>query len=528
MHFDCSVLVEDPFTLDHLLDEKSKPIGLLDADSSLSIGRQTIFLTTTLLSGMPSANSHDMSSTQKPSSLFKISLGAKPKVHATAPHAAKKRPYSDLQDGSESDNDAQNHDPQLISSFDDTAGGAIAVHAPKRAKSLLVIPSQSNRDWKEEAARKKGRNLLPAEEQARRDGGLSDANERKDGNPDERPVYGLVVAERQHNDTDGISEAEKKQSETVQGVSARQPAGVDFKARTVDDEAMEALLGDGKKKSTLLISSSNHSDGQTAPQPTEDDAFRCDVASRPDPSSVSDYAAVPVEEFGEAMLRGMGWKEGEVLGRKKGTAAPPKDLQRRPALLGIGAKKVPEGLEELGAWGKGAKKSGKIEEGYSPMVLKNARTGEILTEEELNAKRDRGNYPKEELREKKDSRSLAKVERRHRDKGLEHRNDSHTTSSRHGSSSPRRRINLDQNEDDVFWRSNRDRDRMRDDERSSGRWSPHGGQRRQDRIHQQRDREHRYRDDDKDERASGRRHKERGHKRDLDENLSGSRHDSYV
>ena len=472
----------------------------------------------------------DMSSIQKPSNPFKISLGAKTKVPAPASHIAKKRPHSDLQDGSESDDDAHNNGPQLISSFDNAAGGAISAHIQK-TKSPLVIPSQKNRDWKEEAARKKGKNLLPAEEQARREGAANGGNEITDDNPEERPVYGLVVAKRQQKDADGGSEAEEKQSEFPQGdeirTSTTTQAKAKTKTKTADEEAMEALMGDGKTKSDLVISSSSHSDGQRAPQPTEEESFRHDVASRPDPSSLSDYAAVPVEEFGEALLRGMGWKEGEVLGRKKGLAAPPKDLQRRPALLGIGAKKVPEGLEELGAWGKGSKKSGKKEEAFSPMVLKNARTGETLTEEELRARRERETLLKEELRDRKESSSGAKSERRHRDRVREYGNGSRATSSRNGSGSPRRRRELDRSDDDRSRRRNRDRARTSDDDEYRSRRSPDGAQRREERRHRERDRERRYRDDDDDERASGRRHKERRHKWDYGENHSRSHHNSY-
>jgi len=88
----------------------------------------------------------------------------------------------------------------------------------------------------------------------------------------------------------------------------------------------------------------------------EDDAFRNDVASRPDMASLEDYAAVPVEEFGAALLRGMGWKEGDVVGKRKEQISKARVVKIRPALLGIGAKEVPGGVgDEFGAWGKAAK-----------------------------------------------------------------------------------------------------------------------------------------------------------------------------
>lgn len=41
----------------------------------------------------------------------------------------------------------------------------------------------------------------------------------------------------------------------------------------------------------------------------ETEAFKKDVEDLPDMSSLEEYAAMPVEAFGEAMLRGMGWSE---------------------------------------------------------------------------------------------------------------------------------------------------------------------------------------------------------------------------
>lgn len=36
----------------------------------------------------------------------------------------------------------------------------------------------------------------------------------------------------------------------------------------------------------------------------------------PDMATEAEYEAIPVEAFGEAMLRGMGWIEGRALGRR--------------------------------------------------------------------------------------------------------------------------------------------------------------------------------------------------------------------
>lgn len=54
------------------------------------------------------------------------------------------------------------------------------------------------------------------------------------------------------------------------------------------------------------------------------------------------YEAMPVEAFGEALLRGMGWSEGRAVGRNVKEEVKAKDLVRRPHRLGLGAAPAPE------------------------------------------------------------------------------------------------------------------------------------------------------------------------------------------
>ena len=49
---------------------------------------------------------------------------------------------------------------------------------------------------------------------------------------------------------------------------------------------------------------------------------------------------MPVAEFGAAMLRGMGWKEGEGIGRNK-EEVKAVEYVKRPTRLGLGAKPKP-------------------------------------------------------------------------------------------------------------------------------------------------------------------------------------------
>ncbi|KAI9295641.1 hypothetical protein K502DRAFT_348826 [Neoconidiobolus thromboides FSU 785] len=50
---------------------------------------------------------------------------------------------------------------------------------------------------------------------------------------------------------------------------------------------------------------------------TEDEAFKEEYENAPEENTLEDYEDVPIEEFGAALLRGMGWKDGESIGLKK-------------------------------------------------------------------------------------------------------------------------------------------------------------------------------------------------------------------
>ncbi|RKP10667.1 DExH-box splicing factor binding site-domain-containing protein [Thamnocephalis sphaerospora] len=74
----------------------------------------------------------------------------------------------------------------------------------------------------------------------------------------------------------------------------------------------------------------------------ERDAFKVDLAACPDVSTLDDYDDVPIEEFGAALLRGMGWKDGQGIGRGHRNGDPKSySIEQRPRLLGLGAKPKP-------------------------------------------------------------------------------------------------------------------------------------------------------------------------------------------
>ena len=349
---------------------------------------------------------------------FSISFGsAKPKAALTLP--PKKRPHSALAENSGSEDEGSG--PQLVTAFDQSAGGAIT-NGRGQERAPLVIQVQKNRDWREESRKKRRKNLLPAEVQAARAGQINVPKAAHVERDEVSKVAGLEFAKQDGEGDIAMSEGQ---------VTQRPSEEADQPVKSADEEAMEALLG-GEKKSTLQIPAietdrqNNHDASEPAydDYQNEDDRFKADVASRPDVATLDDYAAVPVEEFGAAMLRGMGWKEGEAVGKRRaGAPAPlskPRNPERRPALLGIGAKEVPGGMgDEFGAWGKVAKGKRKTDLAYSPVVLRNSVTGELLTEEELEAKkreaekRDKENENGEEdWRERRDRNLKGDAERK--------------------------------------------------------------------------------------------------------------------
>jgi len=266
---------------------------------------------------------------------------AKPSAKPTTkpPSSLGKRPRSTFHhDDSDSDND-RDAKHEVVTGFGE--GGAIK-HDERKKEGPLVIPSLGNRDWREGRARGRGKNLLPAEVQAQREAAEREKEARDRGEVKREGVdivngndgeirWGLSVRKKEVEEpaaADGEEvKVEVKEEEDVK-------IKVEEKPKSADDEALEALLGNGKERKgpDLVIPTAQ----------TQEAAYRDAIATAPEVSTLEDYERVPVEEFGAALLRGMGW-DGET---KQGKV---KDVKRRQNLLGLGAKEL-QGAEELGAW----------------------------------------------------------------------------------------------------------------------------------------------------------------------------------
>lgn len=281
--------------------------------------------------------------------------GTKPLSKPSPASSLGKRPRSTFA-SHHSDSDSEDERPvkhEAVTAFG--AEGAIK-QDEKKKEGPLVIPKLGNRDWRGEArarigGRGGGKNLLPAEVQAqreaekrKREGG---AGEKKEGidvvnSNDAKIVWGLSVRKKEEK-PEAIPGEEDKDVE--ENHAEKKVDEEEQKPKTVDEEALEALLGNRKERKgpDLVIPAASEVQDDVG-LINEIDAYRRAIASAPDVSTLEDYERIPVEEFGAALLRGMGWKGPSADGKSS-----VKEVKRRQNLLGLGAKELKD-AEELGAW----------------------------------------------------------------------------------------------------------------------------------------------------------------------------------
>lgn len=276
---------------------------------------------------------------------------------------------------------------------------------PRTEKKDYVIARQPNRDWKSDVnAQRRGKNLLPEEARAAKNGVSTTETGPA---PDSGIQWGLTITKKEVKDEDQDTEETQRPTEDPkpkEEPSAQEPPP----KRTADDEALDALLGKAPAKEEAVI------------HPSEEDAYLRDLTKTGDASTLADYDAMPVEEFGAALLRGMGWD-----GKPRGAGV--KEVKRRPNRLGLGAKELKED-EDLGAWDQNGKKKNhrprlndyRREE--SKRKEGRGREDSYKMERERERERERGGYrdggrDKERERERGSDRHRE----RHRDHDRDHR-----------------------------------------------------------------------------------------------------------
>lgn len=420
-------------------------------------------------------------------------------------------------------NDSDNEDEQeprheSVTGF--SSSGAI-LSQPKQETKELVIKNGGNGDW-----RRRGRkNLLPSEVQAQQQGG------------------DVVMIERQEvSRANGLQFADASKDIESLDTNGGQPTALDPsqpgprpKELTADEEALQALLDDGtgKPKSTAVIEQQGNSRLSFR---DEIEDFRDDVASRPEPSTLEDYAAMPVEEFGLAMLRGMGQKRrarGEAIDLNPQTDDNPRKIRKQDGFLGIGAKPVSGTNVELGAWGKAdMRKNHKGQGFFTPLMRVNNVTGETISEDELQKriKDAKGQKGEEDWRRRRDRNLEHSGRDRDRDQGRDRDRkaltngdddyrDSMNSFSRPSSSKPDREHHRSKR--DIVDSERDSSGSRREDERSKDR-----RRRDEDDYDSRRRDKHRdrHRDDDKYESSSSHRgHREKDRDRDRHKDSDGDR-----
>ncbi len=296
-------------------------------------------------------------------------------------------------------------------------GGAI-FSRPVKDEEERVIENKGNADW-----RTRGRPAKGASQPQHHD--------------EVEIAAGIVVEKEEASKKAGRQFAEKNATTNGQ-LSQNGPADSttpEEMPQTADEAALSALLNGSKDKSSSTTTTTTttitiqESQSFASPTTTGDETldFRTDVASRPNPSTLDEYAAMPVEEFGMALLRGMGKKRranGEVIVIKNPNEEPDEEEKKRDrerkklrdpnkGYLGIGAKPVKigngaggvggSGEDGLGAWGKSDMRRNKKGEGlYTPVMLRDRRTGELISERELE---ERKKLAKEAMAGKRDVKS---------------------------------------------------------------------------------------------------------------------------
>ncbi|KAK2897324.1 G-patch domain and KOW motifs-containing protein [Channa argus] len=164
-----------------------------------------------------------------------------------------------------------------------------------------------------------------------------DGNELQSSKPSEKPkelIIPLIQKNRWHRlDRAAQCEGTKTQETTQDGDSVESQAVKELieDSRRQLEEWQNGPQSESNLNLTIPLLMQNK-----VPEGFEDgDHVKVDL--RPESSTEADYECVPVEAYGLAMLKGMGWKKEEGIGRTFKQNVKPIEHQLRPKGLGLGA-----------------------------------------------------------------------------------------------------------------------------------------------------------------------------------------------
>ncbi|KAJ7128974.1 DExH-box splicing factor binding site-domain-containing protein [Mycena crocata] len=408
----------------------------------------------------PTPVSRDASSgPESDSSGFRVPALPRHLVQDSAPGSPLSRsrtssPPARYQEPDSSDEEDAEQD-ELVSGFDAMGAQRFSFHNPfvsslhkskKAPQGPLIIPALKNRDWRELARKRRSASqFVPDSAKAAtgKDGSVGGLGTRDSINSGPM-LSGLQVrAKVKKEEADEEMVNDEREAEMVVDVKPEE--------ETEDQRALRAILAgaDGMNTETMI---------DVIPTPmSEGDAYKQDVDELPDVATLDDYNRVPVAQFGLALLRGMGWKEGTAASRKPGKGlVQPYLPEARPALLGIGAK-------EQEVFDDGSNKKGNAnkrpERRYVP-VVKQDREGRSSSARGESSRDDRARSPRRE--NGTGSASVSRRSSRSRSPGGRH---DYKDSSKRASSYDDRRRDSSRRDDDY----RRESGKRDDDRRESSR-----------------------------------------------------------
>ncbi|CAN8018581.1 unnamed protein product [Ixodes persulcatus] len=122
-----------------------------------------------------------------------------------------------------------------------------------------------------------------------------------------------------------------KLPENAADLTLEQQAIKEIIADSTGQTVQSSAAGDGEELNIPLLVQNK------VPEGFETDE-KVDVSLRAEEPSQEDYESVPIEEYGLAMLRGMGWHPGKPIGARCTEVAKPIEAVLRPRGLGLGAE----------------------------------------------------------------------------------------------------------------------------------------------------------------------------------------------
>ena len=237
-----------------------------------------------------------------------------------------------------------------------------------RPTGPLVIPALENRDWRAAARKRRAvGTFVPESAKAitGADGSVGGLGTRDTVNSGPQSV-GLVVKAQSKQAVAELEDEDQPDSQEDVPMESEKPP----EELTEDERALRAILQGDLAEATTQIEIIPPSKSRT-----ETDAYREDVVTLPDNPTLADYERVPIDQFGAALMRGMGWKEGMAASRTRKGPVQPYLPETRPALLGIGAKERPAEDIPGGSSRKDGKKFVKPDKKYVPLVMKSKERG---------------------------------------------------------------------------------------------------------------------------------------------------------